>query len=225
MPLPGARHVAVFAAPGGPCAHGTRGGWGLATAHAPQMAGRRSWREHLVILKHYWPRLFITCGGWVANDFGRGGSCHTCSDAATVGGRHGTYPCTTGFPLSLLPPSQLSMATSSFNPSSSPSSRPAPRATQACSGRCSTRGCRSWGVSGSTQCCRCAAAALPLAPLLLLIFVHFLECRLLRGIQHRPLVHGPEEVASTGVHHDVSPGGWAHAGRMLGTLGAVAARP
>ena len=34
-----------------------------------QLAGKRSWREHLVIFKFYWPRLFITCMGWVANDF------------------------------------------------------------------------------------------------------------------------------------------------------------
>lgn len=31
--------------------------------------GRRSMREYTVILKHYLPRLFITCAGWVANDF------------------------------------------------------------------------------------------------------------------------------------------------------------
>ncbi|EFN51657.1 hypothetical protein CHLNCDRAFT_59145 [Chlorella variabilis] len=33
------------------------------------LAGKRSWREHLVIFKFYWPRLFITCMGWVADDF------------------------------------------------------------------------------------------------------------------------------------------------------------
>ncbi|KAI3423025.1 hypothetical protein D9Q98_010709 [Chlorella vulgaris] len=33
------------------------------------LLGHRSWREHYVIFKFYWPRLLITCLGWVANDF------------------------------------------------------------------------------------------------------------------------------------------------------------
>ncbi|PSC68539.1 proton phosphate symporter [Micractinium conductrix] len=33
------------------------------------MAGRRSWREQWVVLKHYWPRLLMTSLGWAANDF------------------------------------------------------------------------------------------------------------------------------------------------------------
>ena len=34
----------------------------------PQMEGRRSWRENWLVFKHYWPRLLVTCGGWVVND-------------------------------------------------------------------------------------------------------------------------------------------------------------
>ena len=32
------------------------------------MEGRRSWRENWLVFKHYWPRLLVTCGGWVVND-------------------------------------------------------------------------------------------------------------------------------------------------------------
>lgn len=42
----------------------------LLEEHDPAaMAGRRSWREHWLVFKHYWPRLFVTCFGWIANDF------------------------------------------------------------------------------------------------------------------------------------------------------------
>lgn len=34
-----------------------------------QAHGHRSWREHWTVLRFYWPRLLVTCLGWVANDF------------------------------------------------------------------------------------------------------------------------------------------------------------
>ncbi|KAL4458363.1 hypothetical protein ABPG75_013228 [Micractinium tetrahymenae] len=33
------------------------------------MCGRRSWREYWTVFRFYWPRLLVTCLGWVANDF------------------------------------------------------------------------------------------------------------------------------------------------------------
>lgn len=41
------------------------------------MRGRRSLREYWAVLRFYWPRLLITCLGWVANDFAvrRAGAC------------------------------------------------------------------------------------------------------------------------------------------------------
>ncbi|KAL4429622.1 hypothetical protein ABPG77_008671 [Micractinium sp. CCAP 211/92] len=34
-----------------------------------EVSGRGFWHEHWTVLRFYWPRLLVTCLGWVANDF------------------------------------------------------------------------------------------------------------------------------------------------------------
>lgn len=41
----------------------------VAHGNEPAAHGHRSWREHWTVLRFYWPRLLVTCLGWVANDF------------------------------------------------------------------------------------------------------------------------------------------------------------
>ncbi len=48
---------------------------------AVQISGRGFWHEHWTVLRFYWPRLLVTCLGWVANDFAvrPAGHCLACA--------------------------------------------------------------------------------------------------------------------------------------------------